>query len=346
MSMNTSYRTLFYLAALAVVALSGITWYVVRREQGSLDEAKHHLAKAEQMLHDPRWVNPVRLDPQRDHGFSFIVENYGFKYKGVTGNIIDDYVLVYGGWEKDLMFFMTDYLKAANDPRAAVLDVGANTGYHALALAQHAQTVHAFEPYPPVIGRLKEMIQLNDARNIVVHEVGLGDRDEEKTFYAPTASNHGDGTFQPDFKIGGDRQVAGKFKIVRGDDWVKSQDVPAVTLVKVDVEGFEKEVLQGLRQLLEKHRPLTIIEVSRPPEGKIASFEELQALLPPNYGYYYRRKSPLTLWKGDYDIADFAAYAPEFYRSGLQVDVIAYPLEKKAMIPTARSAAAGGPASN
>lgn len=334
MTITGSYRTLFYVAALAVLASSGLTWHVLHRERTELEQAQ-------QQVRDPRWLNPVRIDPQRDHSFTFIVDNYGFKYKGVTGNIIDDYILIYGGWEKDMMFFMTDYLKAVSDRDPVVLDVGANTGYHSLALARHAKTVHAFEPYPPVLDRLKEMLRMNDATNIVVHEVGLGDREAELPFFEPTADNHGNGTFQKDFKIGGERHSSGKLKIVRGDDWLASHDLPAVALVKVDVEGFEKEVLLGLRGLLEKHRPLVVVEVSRPPEGKIASFEELQGLLPANYGFSYFHKSPLHLWRGDYETSDFLPFAPEFFRSGLQVDVIAYPLEKKALVPPTKVAGTG-----
>ena len=46
------------------------------------------------------------------------------------------------------------------------VDVGANTGLHSLYMSKHASTVHAFEPYEPVLARLRAAIARNEIGNI------------------------------------------------------------------------------------------------------------------------------------------------------------------------------------
>jgi FkbM family methyltransferase len=328
MNTNVNYRLLFYVATAATLASAGLTWFTVRRERAREQEIRQYLAT-------PKWVEPSQIDPLRDQGFTYVIDNYGFKYKGVTGTYQDDYVLYYGGWEKDLMFFMEDYLKAVNDPQAVALDVGACTGYHALALARHVKEVHAFEPFPPVLERLKEMLRLNDCKNIIVHEVGLGAEEGKVPFFQPPKLHPGSGSFRSEFE---EKPVKfGDLQIVCGDDHLRSHDLASVALIKVDVEGFEKDVLKGLRQTLEKHRPLVIAEVSSPPWGGIASLDELRGLFPENYEFSYFERGREYLFRGEYRTSPFAAYAPRFFAAPNQVDIIAFPREKQPLVPTARA---------
>jgi FkbM family methyltransferase len=161
------YRMLFYAAALASVVAS-VALRMSRPEP------------------------PAPPEPAREKDYSFVVDAYGYKYQGHTGNVIDEYILCYGAWEKDHLFFVRDYLKNLNEPNAVVIDVGANTGHHTLFYSRHAAKVRAFEPFPPVIEAIKQNLALNPAiKNVELCEVGLGDANAELPFVAPVDKNHG-----------------------------------------------------------------------------------------------------------------------------------------------------------
>ena len=61
---------------------------------------------------------------------------------------------------------------------------------------------------------------------------------------------------------------------------MKRQGIDRVDLIKFDVEGFKKLVIQGLKQTLEQYQPILVMEISY---GSIHSFEDendLRAALP------------------------------------------------------------------
>lgn len=60
-------------------------------------------------------------------------------------------------------------------PGWVCLDVGANIGYYSLLLAKLGAAVHAFEPSPQNLIRLRRNISLNPSFNIAVHESAISD---------------------------------------------------------------------------------------------------------------------------------------------------------------------------
>ena len=269
----------------------------------------------------------------RDQEYHFVIENYGYKYRGKTGNLIDDSILVFGAWEKDVLFFLGDYVKAAGLEHTAFVDVGANTGQHALYMATRIKEVHAVEPFPPVIKSLKENISLSAFSNVKVHEVGFGEKEDSLPFYADEDWNQGGGTFREGDK---EKKLVGNLRIVAADEFFKSVPMGPVGLVKMDIEGHEEAALKGMRQLLDKHRPLMVFEVTRPPGGTIASFAQLKGLLPADYEFLFFREDQKRSASGKYELADFAPVADEFFRTGDHYNLVVIPAEKKSFVPRSR----------
>ena len=133
------------------------------------------------------------------------------------------------------------------------LDVGANKGLHSLFLSRYVTVIHAFEPYEPVLDKFRRLIETNKITNIVIHPVGLGDKNEMLSFYEPPESNEGTGSFVKEFKI--DNKPYESLQIVIGDHRLKQAGVSSVELIKIDVEGYEKSVLRGLTETLAVNRP-------------------------------------------------------------------------------------------
>src|SRR3954468_18862619 len=85
---------------------------------------------------DSRLYDPHGLSEVRDVNYPFTIEVYGYRYQGKTGDYIDDHILAYGAYEKDVLFFMRDYVQARGNPGAVFLDVGACEGQHSLFMSR------------------------------------------------------------------------------------------------------------------------------------------------------------------------------------------------------------------
>ncbi len=280
-----------------------------------------------------RLGDPRSLPALRDRDYDFVVNNYGFEYEGRTGDLIDEHILIYGLWEKGLAFFMRDYLANRADENAVFIDVGCNAGHHSLFLASHAAAVHGFDPYPPAIERFQRMIDRNKMTNVTVHPVGLGDQDGEIPFFAPVEKNFGSGTFNAKWAKQDRNELA--LRIVRGDDWLAEKNITNIALIKIDIEGYEKPALIGLRKTLEAERPVVFVEVTTGPEASIATVDEFQGLFPSDYEYIavleYLWTTPAD---GMYLTRPFDKEEAEaFFKSTGQGMVVAYPAEHREWIP-------------
>jgi len=273
---------------------------------------------------DRRFYGPHELSKYRDIEYPFTINIYGYKYQGKTGDYIDDHILAFGAYEKDVLFFMRDYVEARKNPDAVFLDVGACEGQHSLFMSRLVKQVHAFEPYPPVADRFQGLIDLNQFTNIRLHRVGLGDKDATLPFFAPPEKNIGSGTFLPERKQGADQPV-GNFRVVGGDEWLEPLQLPSLDLIKIDVEGFEKYVLQGLAKSLGRYRPVLVIEVSDLPIGKIANLAELKRLLPEGYQLLNLQSTDEQAITGNYKLDP----AGELKTGAAYRMLVAYPKERE-----------------
>ncbi len=147
-------------------------------------------------------------------------------------------------------------------PEDVVYDVGANVGVYALALAEGApdRRIVAFEPAPSTVDHLRANVRLNGVEDRVeIHPCGLGDEDGERPFYRST--NPELSAFDRESARRWEADVAAvvPVRVRRLDDLVGS--LPAPDVLKVDVEGAAPAVLEGGRQVLERHRPTLFVEI-------------------------------------------------------------------------------------
>ena len=219
-------------------------------------------------------------DPLTPRPLTFEVDYFGLRYRGDFEGYLDWYVYFFGTHEMEELYLLRDLV--AGRPNAVFVDIGANTGNHALYMAQHCDQVHAFEPYAPVRERLIEGVERNGLDNISVHDVGLGARDEELDFYAPTGINNSTGSFLSTHEVE-NNELAGKLQVVAGDACLANLGLDQIDVIKIDVEGFEKDVLLGLRKTLAKLRPAVMMEFSTSTQSTFSDAEELLSFLPDDY---------------------------------------------------------------
>ena len=260
--------------------------------------------------------------PPSDRPFDFTIDIYGNKYIGNTGDFVDARILYNGAFEKAHLFFIKDCLQAF--PESTFLDIGANTGQHSMFASKYAREVHAIEPYEPVLARFRKMIALNNISNITIHPVGFGRENAELPFEEPPANNLGMGSFVLDNDMNRARRT---LKIVKGDDELLQSDVRDISIVKIDVEGFEKPVLEGLKKTLERDRPIVVFEVTPRKGESFNSAEELKSVFPKDYELYsFWELSPYV---PNYQIASLRYYD---FKGTKQGELVAIPLEKKEKI--------------
>lgn len=203
---------------------------------------------------------------------------FGATYPGHTGAYLDSFVYYLGAYEIGaLNLFKT---LARSEPGFVFCDVGANVGHHTLFMAQLCDVL-AFEPNPDLVATLEHKLRLNEVRNVRAFPVGLGTANAELEYFAGL-SNNGTGSFVAGF----DSQNAPTGRtltVVEGDSFIRSQEIERIDLIKIDVEGFEREVLKGLHGTLDALSPTIFLEVSRDWMQQVGSVERFLELFPPGY---------------------------------------------------------------
>jgi FkbM family methyltransferase len=133
-----------------------------------------------------------------------------------------------------------------------VVDVGANLGNHANFFEQKGATVTAFEPIAENF-RLLSKNSTNGAR----HNVALG-RIAFISEMLVNRSSFGDSHLRGSISLDSDSDSEVRIVEIRTLD---SFNLERVDLMKVDVEGFELEVLRGAQSTLKRCRPALWIEI-------------------------------------------------------------------------------------
>jgi FkbM family methyltransferase len=276
----------------------------------------------------------------------FATDFFGLMYQGNLNNSVEFTLFYMGAFEKPLLFFLRDTMlnlrQPANGSAQSFFDIGANMGQHSLFMSLHADQVHSFEPYSIVSQKLERHSELNAIGNIQLHKVGLSNQQEELDFYAPTGRNQGIGSFDAGTASKGNKNL-GKLALVRGDDYLAQNKLQDIALLKIDVEGFEKNVVEGLTDTLEKSRPVIVVEVTYGNTLSFACLDELRAALPTDYvlfrlnnrkadGSKARRRGAKAKLSGNYELIPF-----DEWRISGQDDVIACPKEKLEQLPSKNS---------
>jgi FkbM family methyltransferase len=142
-----------------------------------------------------------------------------------------------------------------------VLDVGANIGLSALALAPLLPRgrILALEPSPRSAAALRCTLALNGLENrVAVEAVAMGAAPGETEFH-DAAHSAGAHLMDPG-TLGGEALPRVRVPVETVDALVARHGLARLDFIKVDVEGFESEVLDGARATLARFRPVVFAE--------------------------------------------------------------------------------------
>ena len=159
--------------------------------------------------------------------------------------------------------------------KGAVIDIGANIGLYLVKLKSldDARDYYGFEPNPMCIYYLQELVSGNGFQNVRVFPFALSNSKELRRFYAKRKADKM-GSLH-DYARPGELKI-NSFDLVTfpGDEFIGLLEIDAICAMKIDVEGFELEVLQGVKNTLINYRPFVFCEIWHLPVVSDPTFEE------------------------------------------------------------------------
>lgn len=228
---------------------------------------------------------------------------------------VDETIFTTGIYEADILSLIKNYVRK----RDTVLDIGANIGQHSLflsCLVGEEGRVHAIEPNPRLVVQMRRSIERNNFQNISIHECALGTEEEKKKLYIPI-NNVGGASIVP-YQI---NTSTISINLIKGDNLCKP--FGKISFIKMDVEGFEYEVLRGLEHTIEMSCPIIFLEYSPihwPLENRVSHGQALLGFLK-NLGYTF-----FDVEEGEKQVIDSDRWAEEFKK--IQTNLLCVPKSK------------------
>jgi FkbM family methyltransferase len=141
-----------------------------------------------------------------------------------------------------------------------VIDIGANVGNVSLGFSKlvgETGKIYSFEPDPLNFKRFKKNVDLNHFKNIETLNFGLGNKKGSFSIVVHDELNRGMNRLVENAPS--ENTVLCEVLVL--DDFISQNKVNKVDLIKIDVEGFEKKVLEGAYETLKFQRPILFIEL-------------------------------------------------------------------------------------
>lgn len=247
-----------------------VGWY--RRASRANQWLEQHGVKRVPLVRSAARVLRRRLFSAGAESAQSIISTHGIRLE-LPGRYVRHYV------ERDYEPVTTRLFLEAIRPGAVVVDIGAHIGYYT-CLAAHttgpAGRVHAIEPAAENLTVLRRNVALNELANVEVHGVAAAASAGERTFVLTNASDS-HGFYDHPLAQTVDTVVVQTRAV---DDLVPGR----ADLIKLDAEGAELEVLDGLRGLLARStgavlivewNPRCLVAAGRGPEELPAMLREI-----------------------------------------------------------------------
>ena len=140
-------------------------------------------------------------------------------------------------------------ISGALKPESVAFDIGANIGLTTCLISQLADKVYSFEPNPPVFNVLKANIEKNHLSNVIARQIAIGSTKGEVYFTGDSAFGHVARVETP---------VVVPVDTV--DGIVDGLGLERLDFIKIDVEGFEPQVLKGALRTIGRFNPIIYME--------------------------------------------------------------------------------------
>ena len=207
---------------------------------------------------------------QTNHGFLMKIDPS--KDAGVELSLFQT-----GTYEKGTLYFIASCLNRGD----CFIDIGANIGLMSIFASQcvgNSGKILAFEAHPETHELLLENIQLNKIENIKTFNFALGNETGKATIYDNWNVNRGGASLV----IHAENSTGFEVDVKTLDEVIQNDFQPK--MIKIDVEGFEFQVLKGATNTIKNCKPILIIEFSVSRENQYDPFEMIDFI--ESFGFY------------------------------------------------------------
>jgi FkbM family methyltransferase len=206
----------------------------------------------------------------------------------------------------------TELFKQFLKPEMVCLDVGSNIGYYVCLESQIIGSkgkILAIEPSPLNYKYLEKNVKLQNQKNIELFNFACGNQDGEIKFLVSNRSNWS--------RVASDDLIDAppdaiidtvEIPIKQIDSFVNEQNLEKLDFVRMDVEGYERNILDGMKNTLEKFKPLLQLEIHLFIMGHDATKELLDFFTKMGYvvTYYIPREMDVPLLGDMNDVKKFS----------------------------------------
>ena len=209
----------------------------------------------------------------------------------------------------------TNFIRSVAKDDWVYFDIGANVGYYTLLFSTLSKNgrIHSFEPIPLCHHLLSANILLNNLNNIRINNLALSN-------YSGVTKFSVSQKWETSSFIHTERDPLGEVihvEVGRLDDYIKENGIERIDLMKIDVEGAEKLVLEGSLETLSKKElqpKILLVELYGPNFVHYhTSTDEIVKFLD-SYGYnafVISKKRLIPFTKEHYNIFDNVLFAKE-----------------------------------
>lgn len=187
----------------------------------------------------PTWFHevPRRLKVQTRFGFPIWCDRW---------DVIGQAIIQTGQWEG----LLSRTIRACLQPGDVAIDIGANIGYDSMLMSQAVGAQGRVFAFEPDLGNLESLLRnlaLLEQRNVVVNSLALSDAAAVAQIAVAAEGNRGMSNLRP---AGGDQMQP--VLATRLDALLSGLPQARIGLVKIDVEGYEQKVIDGMGRLLDQ----------------------------------------------------------------------------------------------
>ena len=166
---------------------------------------------------------------------------------------VDETIYKQRGWEPAIANVLKKEIRAGD----VCVDIGANIGYFTILMSKltgEDGKVFAFEPINSLYEQASESIRINNLKNVTLYNTACGEERKTGTIYT-FADNIGKSSLLSEAELSTGTEVV---TVDTLDTLLKN--IHKIDFMKIDVEGYEFEVLVGGKEILQKHKPKIIFE--------------------------------------------------------------------------------------
>lgn len=231
----------------------------------------------------------------RFHGvFNVIVDtNVTFKLNHYGGKIENEtfWKGLFKTFESEMGWLWIDLSKKST----VIIDIGANTGIYSLvskAVNPYSE-IYAFEPSKNTYSKLQENILINNF-DIRCFQIALSNSSGSQVFYDSYDSNQTSASMSPKMHELWENFDVNSYQVETKtlDVFINENNIKSIDLLKLDVEMFEPEVIEGFSDEIFIKKPIIFIEILSEEVGN-----KIMKLLDEQYVFYHLDKHNVILKK-------------------------------------------------